>query len=120
MKLMFKTERRLRRITIPRVLESVNAEDLSLFSIESDLAAHGTEFLRFFDVSLPDPALLPRRLRKFNQETKRLFMDGRILHESNTGTVTAIVFYTLTSSKATYLRKEARHSAPSGWGTTRP
>lgn len=85
------------------------AEDLALFGLEADLAAHGAEFLRLFDVHMPDPALLPRRLRQFSKETKWLFMKAMILHRTNAGTVSAIVLQTLANSRATFFwRDEVR------------
>ena len=42
------------------ILTVFNAEDLTLFGLETDLAALGTEFLRFFDVKSLDPSFLPR------------------------------------------------------------
>ena len=91
------------------ILSVFNAEDLTLFGLESDLASCGTEFLRFFDVHLLDPALLPRRLRTFIHEVSRLFLEGRILHESNAGTVTAIILQTLSKKTKTFFwGKQAR------------
>ena len=91
-----------------------NACDLTLWGLESDLATHGTEFLRFFDVRLPDPALLPRRLRRFNRETAVLFLDAKILHTNNNGTITWIILDTLdrTKHRIFYWKNEAR---PIGW-----
>ena len=95
------------------ILTVFNPEDLILFGLESDLAAHGTEFLRFFDVHFPDPALLPRRTRNFTAELNRLILEGRILHKSNTNTVTGIILETLASKKATFFwRDQARTLGP--------
>ena len=84
------------------ILSVFNPEDLVLFGLESDLAGHGTELIRFFDVHAPDPSLLPRRLRRFRQEVGKLFMEGTILHESNEASVTGIIIATLSGPKATF------------------
>jgi len=82
-----------------------NPEDLTLYGLEADLASHGTEFLRSFDVKSPDPALTSRRLRRFVQEVKLLYLRARILHKSNEGTITAIILKTLANSRATFFWK---------------
>ena len=88
------------------ILTVFNAEDLVLFGLEADLAGHGTEFLRFFDVAAPDPSLLPRRVRQFRKEVGVLFMEGKILHASNQETVTGIILRTLAGRKASFFWKD--------------
>ena len=80
------------------ILTVFNPADLTLYGISSDLGSDGVAFLRLFDVHHPDPALLPRRLRQFTRELTVMYLEGRILHESNKGTVTAIILQTLASN----------------------
>ena len=80
------------------ILTVFNPADLTLYGISSDLASDGVAFLRLVDVHHPDPALLPRRLRQFTRELTVMYLEGRILHESNKGTVTAIILQTLASN----------------------
>ena len=78
-----------------------NSKDLTLFGLEVDCVTHGTEFLRFFDVRRPDPALLPRRLQRFIREMTALFLDAKILHKNNNGTITWTILDTLEKSSNT-------------------
>ena len=80
------------------IMTVFNPADLSLFGISSDMTSDGVAFLRLVDVHHPDPALLPRRLRQFIRELTVVYLEGRILHESNKGTVTAIILQTLASN----------------------
>ena len=95
------------------ILTVFNPEDLTLYGLEADLAGHSTELIRFFDVKLPDPALLPRRVRRFVNEVKLLFFTGRILHKASTSTVTAIVLQQLSNKRATFVWKNEVRSF--GW-----
>jgi len=77
------------------IMTVINPADLSLYGISSDLGSSGVAFLRLVDVHHPDPSLLLRHLKRFIVELRILYVEGRILHESNTGTVTAIILQTL-------------------------
>ena len=66
--------KREERDSAEEILKCFTPARVTLFALEADLAAHGTEFLRYFDVKSPDPALLPRRVRRFVSKTKLLFM----------------------------------------------
>ena len=85
-----------------QILTVFNTSDLTLFGLESDLASDGADFLRQFDTKRPDPALTSRRLRVFIEKTKALYLDAKILHKPNTGSITSIVLKTLASVKATF------------------
>ena len=97
------------------IMTVFNPADLTLYGISSDLGSDGVAFLRLFDVHHPDPALLPRRLRQFTRDLTAMYLEGRILHESNKGTVTAIILQTLASNagKPLFL-EEPDADVPSG------
>jgi hypothetical protein len=77
------------------IMEVFNPADLTLYGVSTDLASTGVAFLRLVDVHQPDPSLLLRHLKRLIRELRPLFLEGRILHESNQGTVTAIILQTL-------------------------
>ena len=96
------------------IMTVFNPADLTLYGISSDLASDGVAFLRLVDVHHPDPALLPRRLRQFTRELTVMYLEGRILHESNKGAVTAIILQTLASNTGKPYLEEPVADVPSG------
>ena len=102
------------------IMTVINPADLSLYGISSDLGSSGVAFLRLVDVHHPDPSLLLRHLKRFIVELRILYVEGRILHESNTGTVTAIILQTLAQNAGKTFFGRTSRGRSRRWHTTTP